>query len=63
MTPTVSDFLAAMERRLRERGVSFSQAALRSFVESMWPWVMDDPDADHWAGRFSETGPAATVPD
>jgi hypothetical protein len=63
MTPTLPDFLSAMEGALRGRGVPFSRGALQAFVESAWELIADQPDVKFWADRFLEMGAAATVPD
>jgi hypothetical protein len=44
VTPTLPDFLSAMEGALRGRGVTFSRAALQGFVESAWSLIEGNPD-------------------
>jgi hypothetical protein len=49
---TQPDFLSALERELRFRGVAFSRAQLMAFVASVWPLAEEDPDMTFWAREF-----------
>jgi hypothetical protein len=47
-----ADFLAQLETALQSRGTPFSRAALIAFVDSCWPWILDNPDVELWAAKF-----------
>jgi hypothetical protein len=44
MTP--ADFIALLETALQPRGIPFSRAALKAFVDACWPWIEDNPDVE-----------------
>lgn len=50
MTPP--DFLPLLESVLSVSGRPYDRAELRDWLESMWPWVEDDPDPEKWAAVF-----------
>lgn len=50
------DFLSSLESALQLRNVSFSRAALQSFVADAWVLIVDNPDVEFWAGEFIEAG-------
>ena len=52
MTP--SEFAPCMEADLALRGVEYDQAELSAWLESMWPWISEEPDVGMWAGEFIE---------
>lgn len=52
MTPTT--FLPRVETALSAGHVVFDQADLIAFIESAWPLIREDLDAEKWGRAFVE---------
>jgi hypothetical protein len=41
-----------LETELQLTGRPLSRWVLQEWVQAMWPWLLDDPDAGRWAPEF-----------
>jgi hypothetical protein len=52
---SVYEFIIALEQVFRQRGHFFRLEQVLSYVEAVWPLIVDNPEPGYWSDRFLET--------